>query len=627
MLIEVQPGFQKTWMRFSPLGITVYHLIPGMFRSIVVYSFFASLSATAMAQPAAQLSVSRDHIADLRMPEPRHHYLVKPHVIRHISPKLKEVKDSIAGLQAPGSRGKRKKASLEAPHLAGSFLGSAIGGSPNDNHLAVSKDGIVLGIQNRSVYAFRENGEQLFFKSLRAFAGMASIDLKLFDPRVVYDAWEDRFIVLFLSGSTYESSRLVLAFSQTPDPSAAWNVYTINGNPLNDDTWSDFPTLAVSRHDVLITTNSFYNGSVNNSGKKQSLIWRISKAGGFGGTSLDIDVYDNLKFNNTYLFNFTPSSNHFNDGQPLLFLSNDALQGGNRFYVAQLSDDKISIRQITASVPYMVPPDARQRGGDRKLNTNDSRILDATMLGDDIHFALNTASPEFRPAIYYGIIKAVGTPAETIDALVISDEMEIAFPSLTKVSADGGDVVMMLYLHSSPDHFPGCSAIYLRPMEGGIALSEPLRIQQGQHPLAYWGDYTKIVISPRETGTAWISASFGLNDDSGTVTLESATVIGKITTGLVTSTAGEGMVKNTELYPNPVKTSFTLNILNKKPETIRILIVNNNNQVVFEAHEKIGSSGTYTFFMNADFLPDGLYVMRIYDSAQVISTEKFIVAK
>jgi hypothetical protein len=441
---------------------------------------------------------------------------------------------------------------------------------------------------------------------------------------VIYDTQEDRFIVLFLAGTTHETTALILAFSQTSDPSALWNVYTLNGNPLNDDTWSDFPTLAVSSNDVWITTNSYYNGSANNSGKKQSLIWRVSKPGGFNGTPLDINVYDNLKFNNTYLFSLTPSTNHFDNAQPVLFLSNDALLGGDRFYIAQLSDDKINIRQISAGVPYQLPPDARQKEHDRKLNTNDSRILDAVTIGDDIHFVLNTADQEFHAAVYYGIVKAAGTPGETIDALIISDEVDIAFPSITKVAADGGELVMMLYLHASPDHFPGCSALALRPMENGIALSEPLRIQQGQHPLAYWGDYTKIVAAPDEPGAAWISGSFGLAE--GPVTLESATVIGKITTSAVTSTEDKSNPA-TGLYPNPVKTGFTLNMTGKNTGTIRIRIVNSNNQVVFESTEEIRSPGAYSFFMNTDFLSDGLYMLLIGDGSQVISTEKFVVAK
>lgn len=91
----------------------------------------------------------------------------------------------------------------------------------------------------------------------------------LFDPRVLYDQYANRFIVIcaentdtFFAGDPPNSSYLFIGVSQTSDPNGAWNFQRVNAiqTIAGSACWLDFPALSVDDEAIYITGNYFLFG-------------------------------------------------------------------------------------------------------------------------------------------------------------------------------------------------------------------------------------------------------------------------------------------------------------------------------------------------------------------------------
>jgi len=110
-------------------------------------------------------------------------------------------------------------------------------GTPNDNHLAVANNGKFIGVMNTVIRVFNDTGKPIKTWSLENFIipnkkiNPFTPLTRTFDPRVVYDPYEDRFIVVYMHGDYDKTSFIVVGFSSPGDPLKPWNVYKIPGNP------------------------------------------------------------------------------------------------------------------------------------------------------------------------------------------------------------------------------------------------------------------------------------------------------------------------------------------------------------------------------------------------------------
>jgi hypothetical protein len=86
----------------------------------------------------------------------------------------------------------------------------------------------------------------------------------IFDPRVIYDPYWNRFVVLAdgctnCGNTTSNVSILEVAISQTGDPSGAWYTYQIQ-LPIGTGNFADFPQLGMDLNSLIFTFNDFEGG-------------------------------------------------------------------------------------------------------------------------------------------------------------------------------------------------------------------------------------------------------------------------------------------------------------------------------------------------------------------------------
>jgi len=168
---------------------------------------------------------------------------------------------------------------------------------PPDPHGAAGPNHVV-NIVNTSIEWYTKGGTQQHSDQLEDFFASLSPVNDGFDPKVIYDQYEGRFLVVTLerqddndgnnTGDPDDTSRILLAVSATNDPNDTWYYTAINSktNIGGTDTWADYPGFAVDDKAVYITANMFGFGG---GAYQDHYLWIIDKgtAGGFyaGGTA------------------------------------------------------------------------------------------------------------------------------------------------------------------------------------------------------------------------------------------------------------------------------------------------------------------------------------------------------
>ena len=152
------------------------------------------------------------------------------------------------------------------------------GGIPNDNAMAISKDGILCAAVNSVFWAMDTKTGELIMPSpvglfsLQQMANGSSFS-NYYDPKLIYDPTTDRFVLVFLKDNDAANSRIIVCFSSTNDPTDPWNIYSLTGNPLNNNRWTDFPAIALSETGIVITANLIIPNVSWQVGFDGSVIW------------------------------------------------------------------------------------------------------------------------------------------------------------------------------------------------------------------------------------------------------------------------------------------------------------------------------------------------------------------
>ncbi len=277
----------------------------------------------------------------------------------------------------------------------------------------------LVNVVNTYLQAWEKDGTLDFELSLADFFGALGPDGFPFDPKVIYDQYQDRWVVVALEfedttfGDPVNDSRLLLAVSDDWDPNGTWFEVAIDAvtDIGGTDHWADYPGFAVDEEAVYVTANMFeffsFGGTFGG-----NRLWAIEKGAGSGG------FYDGAGAAVTVLDPYGPScltSEPFCSTTQPAHMFGAAPAGVGTFLVlfSGLTDGMAEFLQITrlddplgspsfdsqfvdfgnvsdSSFPPM--PDAPQSGTGVLIETNDLRTLDAAWRADSL-FVSTTVNP------------------------------------------------------------------------------------------------------------------------------------------------------------------------------------------------------------------------------------------
>ncbi len=424
---------------------------------------------------------------------------------------------------------------------------------PADPFGAVGQ-GHLVNVVNNNIEWYLRDGTQKYSETLGNFFLQNGLDTTVFgnsstntvfDPKVVYDRFEDRFVVVALSyggrNSGFnddEQSYIDVAVSKTGDPNDGWWVQRIDALQNIDGVagWVDYPGLAVDEEAVYITNNVF---SSEGDDYLDSLLWTLDKGAGtngfYDGGGASFTVTDPSTIDGTlqpaHVIGAQP------DGDTGTYLFQRLSFTGNDFVrLIEVTDPLGTISFTTTDIDLgkevtgFTPFDAPQLGTTVLLDAGDPRALDA-VYRDGVIYSVFTAFPDSGPdanqaTAYWVELDVDGVTPFLLDQGAIGGE-DIApgthtyYPS---IAVNGNGDVGIGFSASSPSTYAGAYfAVHDNDaLDGQIGPSQ--LVQEGldfyentRGGRNRWGDYSGIAIDPLDDQTFWVYNKYAALRDLGAV--------------------------------------------------------------------------------------------------------------
>lgn len=528
------------------------------------------------------------------------------------------------------------------PKLTEDFNGLPVGGAgiPNDNNMAISNDGTIVSVINSSVSIFKSDGTSIRYRTLRTIVNNALPNLdRTYDPKVVYDPQSDRFILVFLQGSTSADTRIIVGFTKTNNPDGEWNFYAIDGNPFLGKTWSDYPIIAINERDLFITVNILKDDESWQEGFTQSVIWQVNKESGFNGDSLVKNLHYDIKYNGAPVWSICPVQPTPGTSEAGLYLlsvrpsalSNDTLfihrisgfAGGSTAY---------SLKTAVSDKVYGVPPSAYQPGSGFRLQTNDTRVLSGFYHQGHIQYVQTSYIPlNGSSGIFHGIMENPGAAGPMISATYISDDtFDLAYPSITSVADVRNPYASAITAsYSSPLHFPGTLAVYHNKSGNLPSLyGKPVIIRKGDglintflaDSIERWGDYTAIQVKYNQPNRVWMSGSYGMSNARNGVWIGEIEIDNNL--GIEISDAGM------KIFPVPGAGIFQVELNSAYVGTINFRCYDELGQLIFDQKGEKSVVGNQRWEINLGGISAGVYYLKVHEAAgEEIYSQKVILVE
>lgn len=517
--------------------------------------------------------------------------------------------------------------------------------TPTDNSVAISNGGIIVSCINYGVEYYDTLGNAIVSNlTWDGFVSDTTLNQAKYDPRVLYDPKHDRFIIVLLHGFSSSTSKILVCFSKTNNPTDGWNIYQLSGNPYNDTSWSDFPTIGINDDELFINCNRF--GNAPTYAWKETYIYQVGLAEGYNAQPLLYGLWNQLSApDNTPGITLYPAS----DGQGhslkhqmyFVMLRPDS---GSHVYLYRLEGHLQNPNSTMQSFQYSIPPysvcaNAFQidptTGYVDSLSTASAWTQNAFKLGNIIHFCYSAAALGAWCGLHYGRIYLDSSFAAT--TVYQMPGTDLSYPAIASIGYDSLDAgVAMAYVYSDTSTTPSCGVVSI---DHAMTWSSLQTVKQGDtsvnilFPPAYpimperWGDYTGIARKYNASQPqAWMAAAYGANTPPRKASY--GTWIAQIITAeshIPSATSLFTPAPSLTLFPNPATSIFYMEFDNDQEGVVRIDIVAANGQLVkvlFEDYLRV-SKNRISF--NQSMLAKGAYIVRIHRQGKRLMTQKLLI--
>ncbi len=542
-------------------------------------------------------------------------------------------------------------------------------GTPNDNHIAVGNDGKIVSVMNTVIRVHNDTGKVIKAFTLENFALNPNIKKdpiptlnRTYDPRVVYDPYTDRYIVLYMHGTTDKNSFIVVGFSSSNDPTKPWNVYKIPGTPIQDSVWSDYPIVSQTKEDLFFTVNLLHNGSSWEEGFVEAVIWQLNKDDGYRGDTLNKNFFHNIKYNGVSIWS-------------ICAIQNGPMPGGVDNYFLSVrpytkENDTVFVHRITntlrsgqanyelgvfkSPLKYGFPSSALVPDTAFRLRTNDARVLSGVRMGSQLHYFQNclnfkTLQAHIMHGSIYNLtlpsgkmasINETRTPGEppaswnlggaTIQAhLYTNDSLDFGYPAVAaagaepKSESDPLDPSMVVTsVFSGSKHFPGTGAFFINRYG---EHSDYQLLKKGQSIINYtfikpaeqrWGDYEGIQAKFNEKGVFYLVGSWG----------KSNSMFAYVARVKLQDTVFDNPIASVRVFPVPTTENVQIEIQNDVYASIKGQIYTADGKLIApkspSANQTLALAGDQSFSISIEpgthryalhtlGLPKGVYFLRL----------------
>jgi hypothetical protein len=404
----------------------------------------------------------------------------------------------------------------------------------------------VVSVVNTSIEWHTKAGVQQNSESLASFFAAVAPLTATFDPKVIYDQHQDRFVVVTLEivevaegENPGNVSSIFVAVSDDSDPNGTWYFAAIDAKEVigGNDHWADYPGFAVDEEAVYITANMFSHVSRISGGTR---LWIIDKGVGSGGLydggAASVVRYDFPTITGGFALTTQPA--HMFGTPPanvgtFLVQYSGLTDGVNEFLgIIRINDplgtptfnlQYVPLGDIDLTSTPM--PDAPQNGTGTTVETNDRRALHAVWRNDSLWTTAQIV-PETGPDAGESTAHWWEVDTSNLDTLSVIQQGDVGgediaegthtfFPS---IAVDKNGNMAIGFAASASTIYPGAyytgrtatdTAGTVQPSET-LAAGLDYYIRTFGGPRNRWGDYSGISVDPADDTTFWVFNQYAL---------------------------------------------------------------------------------------------------------------------
>ncbi len=379
---------------------------------------------------------------------------------------------------------------------------------PPDVHGAVGFDHLVTTL-NTQIRIQTKDSNIISTVALTSFwnpTGKSDV----FDPRIMYDQISERWITMACASRKSAGSCIVLAASQTPDPTGTWNFYTIDADPA-DTLWFDYGNMGFSNDKICISGNMFNN--IDSLPGDDGRMFTINKANVLNGVALGaITRTRGVRFgtcpaipfdNNNTCYALTVWNEGFGTLKLYSITGSGASATVNDLGLVDYGSNNGWARGLGNCLP--------QSGSAIKVNGGDHRIQSVVSRNGKIFWANNFYWPMAAPSycgIQYGSFTTSTRATLNLAGIwnATGDEM-FCFPNL---AVNGSEDVAVAFSYFSKTGFPSAAIAY---GTNNLILNYNI-VKAGEVPYTFgfpagvdiryrWGDYMSVSVDPTDDKGMW----------------------------------------------------------------------------------------------------------------------------
>ncbi|MBI3406410.1 MAG: hypothetical protein HY046_13230 [Acidobacteria bacterium] len=363
----------------------------------------------------------------------------------------------------------------------------------------------------------------------------------VFDPRLAYDPFGQRWIFTAASGGQTTGSSLLVGTSKTSDPTGFWDLHKITVGSTGGD-WGDYPSMGFNKDWVVVTLNMFTLAGDNFDKeniyvfKKSDLYSGIANAA-FTQFSDTIDAFAQLPAitydNSLATMYLVDDFNGNSSGQGVIRVSTITGPVGSESYTRNTAFVSVNNTWDSGPSTDFLP----QSGNAAKINAGDSRLLTVVYRNGSLWAAQNAFLPAASPTRCSAQWWQFSPLGAVLQFGRVDDPSGVIFHAYPSIAVNAqNDVLLGFGLFSSTSFASGGYAFRAASDPANTMQSDSL-LKAGVAPYLKkftgtdnrWGDYSNTSVDPANDLDLWTIQEYAEAQTTNPVTSFWGTRWGKIT--------------------------------------------------------------------------------------------------
>jgi hypothetical protein len=539
--------------------------------------------------------------------------------------------------------------------IGNNFEGNHMKPNPQDNEIAVSNNGIIVNADNGSIAYFKENGDSIvkFGLEWNTFYNDTILNNGfVFDPRVTYDSYNDRFILVTLYHSyDYKDARIMLSFSDSlVADTVTWNHYYIHCdtvfNSIDEELyWFDYPNLAINKEEAFVTCNIFVRDTIlNKNNYISTVLFQLKKQDGYqnNATVQQKDWKSILNADGDPARTLVPLSDGLqldSYNNRLYLVSNNSNTSSRLFWYkldGNINDTTAQINSnfVLSSSYYATASYASQMGGNPgdRIRIIDCRIQHGYYQNGKLYFVFHRSDNGWMEVVYDRISISNNTIVENTWGGNGTNNNYL-YPSIANFGIDSTDENSMIsFQRTGPNNYIQIGVVNFENgwspqttiVKEGVGLLDRKNYLGSSLTYERFGDYTDIQ-RRYNSQSCWLTGSYPY-DSTGAIPNHFGVTAGVNTWITEIGDVGVGILeltKNTNfsIFPNPTNGN-QIHIKGKKvTSNLEITLTDISGKMIIKQ----------VFYSSNNMLLDlpnhlsGMYFLTIKSKTEYYETHKIII--